>query len=138
MSIECQTRLSEGSVVMNEMVSALGRELKQADGQMRMAAECIESRRLDEARLHLTALATGRSVAIGQVETLEAKMRALGEEIRLGREARLRAAGMGALLSEIIGKGALSAYGDSDLVERVAMAVEDHDAVIAALNGQVQ
>jgi hypothetical protein len=54
----------------------------------------------------------------------------LSDDARLGREARMRAAGMAGLLSEILGCGALSRHGDPDLVDRVKMACADQDAAI--------
>lgn len=43
-------------------------------------------------------------------------------------DTKIRCNGMYGLLCEIIGKGALSPYGDKDLVDRVKQAIADHEA----------
>lgn len=129
----CEKRNGDGGhQVMRQALLNLMDSLAHADGQMRMAAECIQAGRRDEALMHVQAMAGARADALRIGEASKAEAEQLEQALKMGREARLRAAGMAGLLSEILGKGALSGYGDSDLIERVKLAVADQEAACAS------
>lgn len=51
---------------LHEVVEMLAQQLLQAHGQLRMAAECLEAGRLDEALLHCNSMARVRRNALTQ------------------------------------------------------------------------
>lgn len=65
-----------------------------------------------------------------EVGRLESKNIGLIADSHKLRDGVIRGAGMAGLLSEILGKGVLSHYGDEELIDRVKLAVSDHEQAL--------